>query len=256
MKAVSRRQNILGFVCVLAISLLSMGIVLSKAQTNTQQSTALPPWQVRNVGPRNLSGESKKPSLPASAERVIENQLPRHVPIKVELKNLDKEPLLRNLEVKVTNTSYKPIYFLWLDIVLPDVLVDGSPIGFPLRYGRMELVHFSEPLRPEDTPIKPGESYVFKIPQSDVEAFEGHAAKVNLAHSEIRRVDLSFAELNFGDGTGFSTTGGRPKDIRKRQTSKGSCRGQREESRTSIDFTNVWRSPSTTRRSRAAMVIA
>lgn len=241
MKAFSRRQNILGLAFLLAIGLLSsLGMVLSRAQTNGQQSPALPPWQVRNVGPRNLSVESKKPALPASAERVIENQLPRHLPIKVELKNLDKEPLLRNLEVKVTNTSNKPIYFLRLAIALPDVLSpDDSPIGFPLRYGRAELVHFGEPLRPEDTPIQPGESYVFKIPESDMEAFESGAASANLAHSEIRRVYLFFGQINFGDGTGFGGTGGKPKNIRKGQTSNGSCGAGRSERQASIDFTNI-----------------
>jgi hypothetical protein len=216
MRAFPRRQQILGLAFTLCIALLGyIGIVLGTAQTTAQQNNALPPWQVRVVGPRRR--ELKKPVLPASAERVIENQLPRHVPIKVELKNLDKEPLLRNLEVKVTNVSNKPIYFLRLMIELPDVLApDGDPIGFPLRYGRMELVHFGEPLRAEDTPIRQGESYVFKISESEMEAFEGHAASVNLTHSEIRRVYLLFGELNFGDGTGFADTGGAPRPNSRR----------------------------------------
>lgn len=197
---------------MLAIGMLSsMGIVLSRAQTNAQQGTDLPPWQVRVVGLRRLREESKKPDLTDMSERVIEDLLPRHLPIKVELKNLDKEPLLRNLEIKVTNTSNKPIYHLSMVIALPDVLSpDDAPIGFPLRHGRMELVDFDEPLRPEDTPIKPGESYVFKIPERDMEAFESHAASVNLTHSGIRRVHFFFNLINFGDKTGFMGMGGTP----------------------------------------------
>jgi hypothetical protein len=214
MKALSRRQKILGLACVLATGLLSsLGVVLSIAQTNSQQTTALPPWQVKNVGPqRALSEESKKPDPSALTERVIENQLPRHVPIKVELNNLDKEPLLRNLEMKVTNTSNKPIYFLELVIELPDVLSPhGYPMGFPLRYGRMELIDYDEPLRAEDTPILPGESYVFKILERNLSAFERHASEVNLPLSEIRRVYLFFGQINFGDKTGFSGTSGVPR---------------------------------------------
>jgi hypothetical protein len=234
MKTFSRHQYILGLAFALAIGLLSsLGMVLSRAQTKAQQSQDLPPWQVKDVGPPSISKmESYKPDLSASTstERVIENQLPRHLPIKVELKNLDKEPLLRNLEVKVTNTSHKPIYFLELVIALPDVLFDdGYPAGFSLWYGRTELIEFSEPLQPEDTPIKPGESYVFKIPEKKLGGFESYIAKRNLTHSGIKKVHLFFQHLNFGDGTGFSTTGGRPKNIHKRQTSKGSCGGQREE---------------------------
>ena len=88
----------------------------------------------------------------------------------------------------------------------------------------MELVDFSEPLRPEDTPIKPGESYVFKIPEEDMEAFESHAASVNLTHSGIRRVHFFFNLINFGDKTGFMGVGGTPiPNIRRGPTSRGSC---------------------------------
>jgi hypothetical protein len=151
MKALSRRQLTLIFTFALCVSLLgSIGVVLSLAQNKTKQNTNLPRWQVNDVGPRRLDPKSDRLDPSASAERVIENQIPHHLPIKVELKNLDKEPLLRNLEVKVTNTSNKPIYFLELDITLPGVVSPGgNDIVFPLRYGRMELVDFDTPVRPE-----------------------------------------------------------------------------------------------------------
>jgi hypothetical protein len=210
MKAFSRCRNTLGLAFALSIGLLSsIGIVLSRAQTNAQQSPALPPWQVRVVGPRMLNPKSDKPDLSTLAERVIENQLPRHLPIKVEIKGLDVEPLLRNLEVKVTNTSNKPIYYLELDISLPGVLSkDGYDIVFPLQYGRTELIDFDEPVRPGDAPLQPGESHVFKVPKENLEPFERYASSINLAQSEIRTVYLFFQQINFGDKTGYVGTGG------------------------------------------------
>jgi hypothetical protein len=82
-------------------------IVSGIAQSTTPQGPK-PAWQVKVVGPRQLS-RIPRADTSAVSERVIENQIPSHIPIKVELKNLENEPLLRNLEVKVTNTSDKPI---------------------------------------------------------------------------------------------------------------------------------------------------
>jgi hypothetical protein len=224
MKALSRRQITLSLAFALCISLLSsMGIVLSLAQTKSTQSTDLPRWQVKDVGAKQLTEEIDTFDYSASPERVIENQIPHHLPIKVELKNLEVEPLLRNLQIKVANTSDKPIYFLDIAILLPGIKIGAYGIVFPLRYGRMELIDFDEPVRPEDTPIKPGESYVFTVPKDDVESFEYHAASINLAQSQIRMVYLIFQQINFGDGTGFVTTGGLPiPNTHQGQTSNGS----------------------------------
>jgi hypothetical protein len=229
MKALSRRQITLSLGCALCIALLSsIGVVLSIAQTNSQQSADLPPWQVRDVGPRQLTEESDEVNYSASPERVIENQLPHHLPLKVEIRNLEKEPLLRNLEIKVTNDSKKPIYFLDLDILLPGIQIEGHGIIFPLRYGRMEFVDYDEPVRKEDTPIQPGESYVFTVPKENLEPFESYAASINLAQSEIRRVYLIFQQINFGDGTGFINTGGASiSNVPKGQASNGSCGKER-----------------------------
>lgn len=64
-----------------------------------------------------MSGQS---SAQSSEERVIENLVPKHVPIKIRIKE-DKERALKDLnndkwtsdfELVVTNTSDKPIYLL------------------------------------------------------------------------------------------------------------------------------------------------
>ncbi|HVF54643.1 MAG TPA: hypothetical protein VM934_00755, partial [Pyrinomonadaceae bacterium] len=101
-----------------------------------------------------------------SEERELKKKLNPRLPIKIKVKNLNSEKWVNEFEVEVTNTSTKPIYYLSLILILPEVLSDtGHEIGFPLRYGRMDFVDFKEPIQPTDVPIKPGEKYVLKIPQ-------------------------------------------------------------------------------------------
>lgn len=196
---------------VLLILILVCGLkIVSSMAQNPSNENSNQPWKVKKVGSKRIK-KADMPNPSASTERVIEDQIPSHIPIKVELKNLDKEPLLRNLEVKVTNTSNKPIYYLNLSLMLPDVLSPkGNPIGFPLKYGRAELISFQEPIHPDDKPIAPGESFIFKVSEENLGPFERFAARNKLPLSEIKQIYLMFHLLNFGDKTGFSDTGGSP----------------------------------------------
>ncbi len=208
MKVFITRPNISSLVFLLTMGLL-FGIVSRSAQTSFQEDQSLPRWQVKRLGLRRL-GRKPKDSL-SPTERVIEDQIPSHLPIKVELKNLDSEPLLRNLEIKVTNTASKPIYYLKLHIILPEIEPpSGDVTGFTLRYGRIDLIDFQEPVQADDIPIQPGESHVFKIPEQRLKSLEKGLAKRHLSHSNIRWVYLMFQQINFGNKTGFGGTGGTP----------------------------------------------
>src|SRR3982751_163309 len=99
-----------------------------------------------------------------SEEREFEDTTPQHLPIKVKIKkekekafkDLKNEKWARDLEIEVTNIGAKPIYFLDLELIPEGVKSSsGYPIGFPLRYGRMELGDFTAPILPEDVPIQP-----------------------------------------------------------------------------------------------------
>lgn len=183
----------------------AVGIVLSKAQSPPQEEAA--------------------PS--ASQERKLKMRFHPRLPIKVKVKNLQSEKWARDFEVEVTNTSNKPIYFLSLGVVLPEVSSpDGYEIVFPLRYGRMDFISFQEPVRDSDVPIQPGEKYVFKIVEQEAEVWEKYASKRNLLPLEPRKVQIIFQSLNFGDGTGFHGTTAEP--VPNKPTSKTSDRGRCE----------------------------
>src|SRR6185295_7496934 len=130
-----------------------------------------------------------------------------------------------DLEVTVTNEAKKPIYLLLFSIVLPDVLSSaGGTLGFPLRYGRLELVKFDAPLQSGDVPLQPGETFVFKIAKENLDPFDRRAAKgLGVSQRELKRVYLIFHNLKFGDGTGFSMTNGSPEPNPAKQRSANGC---------------------------------
>ncbi len=150
----------------------------------------------------------------AKEEREFEDRIPAHLPIKVKVKNLDKAKDLKNenwlgdLEIEVKNAGDRPIYFLKLGLFFKDVKTDsGEQIGYPLVYGRPELIQISNHAAPDDVPIQPGESYVFKLPEGSVKGWEWYRTKVE-KKPHPKKVGIRFDVLNHGDGTGFVTTGG------------------------------------------------
>lgn len=219
--AVSDLNPIKVLVLALAI-LLGLFAVTKVALSGAQDSQEPTEWRVKKVGPKRVRAKAKEPDYPVS-ERILEDQIPLHLPIKVELKNLKTNSLLRDIEIKVTNEAKKPIFFLELGLRLPYVLSpDGYPINFPLRYGRTELIDFDEPLQPNDVPLQPGESFTFKVAEENLGPFERLAAKGKLSRTEVRIIYLVFHQINFGDKTGFGTTGGSPvPSISKERTSLG-----------------------------------
>lgn len=195
---------------------------LSKAQSAAQEESARPPWKINVVGPQHPVKRAEQVDINAQTERIIEDQLPCHIPIKAELKNLDKEPLLRHLEVKVTNTGSKPIYFLELDISLPKNLSEGGyPLVCPLRYGRMAFINLYEKVQPDDVPIRPGESYVFKIEKSNLDGTESYLMEKGELF-DLKLIYFYFYFINFGDGTGLATPYGTPLPNIRNKTSKNS----------------------------------
>jgi hypothetical protein len=173
---------------------------------------------------------SAKNQLPKE-ERELEDKLPKHLPLKIKLR-AEKEAGFRDLkndlwqkdfELEVTNTSAKPIYFLELWLVFPDVISEnGRQVGVPLRYGRMDFVHLSTLALPTDVPIPAGGTYVFKIPERDQRGWEWH--KTREKRQGPRKVDIKFVQLSFGDGTGFNGTDAKPYPYRRDRSSTGPCR--------------------------------
>lgn len=187
-----------------------------------------------------------------SQERVIDDTIPKHVPIKVKLtrekekafKDLKNDKWYRDFELEVTNKSDKPIYYLELVLVMPDeISINGNPMGFPLRYGRPEFIYFDTRPLPADIPIKPGESYVFKIAEKFQEGWQEEKARSN--RPDPAKIQFIFVAMSFGDGTGFNGSPAWPYPYTREQSSTGQCRaapqpvndrGKSAETRVQIPF--------------------
>jgi hypothetical protein len=212
MKNVYRRHSRLVIALFLALSLLTaLKIESSLAQLNRQDQAKPVAWQERQVSPRRLTSNFRRVDTSAFTERIIENQVPQHVPIRVEIRNLNVEPMFHNLEVKVTNIADKPMYVVQLDLLTPEIVVEnGTPIWFHLVFGRPELRRYQESVRDDDAPLMPQESCVLEIPKSNLEAFDQRSASMGLTFADLKLFYLTFAHLKFKDNTGFAEKFGAP----------------------------------------------
>jgi hypothetical protein len=153
----------------------------------------------------------------SSEDRVIENLIPEHVPIKVKIKE-GKERALKDIknarwvhdfELEVTNASNKPIYLLELWVIMPEIKSEnGDNIGFTLRYGRAEFINFDARMTPDDVPIQPNESHVFKIEEEFQNGWEAYKTREH--KPDPKKIEISFTQLSFGDGSGFNGSDAKP----------------------------------------------
>jgi hypothetical protein len=157
---------------------------------------------------------------PQDEERKFENTIPDHVPVKVKLKNeqsfkdVKNKNWARELEIELKNTGNKPIYFLYMLLILPDVSIEGVPYAVQITYGRKELVRLSTAIQADDVPIKPGETVTLSISAAQVGGYE--KSRDDEKRHEPKKVRLDFQVINFGDGTGLRGTDGRPYIPRKK----------------------------------------
>lgn len=153
-------------------------------------------------------------------EREFRNTVPAHVPVKVKLKNeqkfkkLDNAEWARDLEVEVKNTGAKPIYFLYMVVVMPEMTNEyGHALAFQFHYGRKALVSWGAEVSPEDVPIQPGESITLKVSETQLKGFEAgrHLEKTD----KPKKVEFDLQLINYGDRTGYQGKDGTPMSFPK-----------------------------------------
>jgi len=139
------------------------------------------------------------------SEETIDNKVPTRLPIKVEVLYGKGAHTLENVEIKVTNTGKRSIYYLDLLLDTADLPTVYNVSWF--TYGRREMRTFKEPANADDPSLRPGEVYVFTLTPKRLGGFRRERAVQQL---NTTRYELVFQVLNFGDGTGFMGTGGEP----------------------------------------------
>jgi len=213
-----KRIRLLLAVTFVAPLLAVIATTLSRGQATisaTQKITVLRRKDQLKLKPTAAEVASLRRQQPKE-ERELEDTIPAHVPIKVKIKaekeqafkDLSNEHWVRDLEIEVKNTGTKPIYFLHLQLHLETTGPDGNGVGFVLLYGRTDLVEITAPLKPEDVPIKPGETHIFTIAERFVRGWERIVREDNVR--QPKKVRVIFQNINFGDGTGFWGTTAAP----------------------------------------------
>lgn len=121
-----------------------------------------------------------------------------------EIRNLQSADLLKDLEIEIKNISDKPIYYACIHLRFPDIeLAPGRNYGFSLHYGDNRLAQLEERAGPQDSPINPGETYVFKVHEKIWKGFEAFKSRNRLPPSATSKIELVLLEVSFGNGTGL-----------------------------------------------------
>jgi hypothetical protein len=129
----------------------------------------------------------------------VENKFPENVPLKVEFRNYESTNWINDMEIVLTNTGDKPIYFLYFFLMF-DRGAAGKTIGFPFMYGdRKKLLSPEGKPQMNGVPIGPGESYAFKVRPDIIEGWE--KAKAERGIKGPMSAYLDFNLLDFADGT-------------------------------------------------------
>ncbi len=173
------------FLSILIVSLASTKIILGQSsQTGSQQS------------------QREIEVVPPGQEKQLYMRVRPEIPLKFKVNNLNSKKWAHDLEIEVTNTSGKPIYFFHFYVTLPEVKGStGSTVAFWKHYGRGKLLDFSTPLEPGDVPLLPGEKYIFTLSEAEAKAWDHMKEKEG--KPEPKKVVIEFQSINFGDGTGY-----------------------------------------------------
>jgi len=181
-----------------------------------------------------ILGSCLSSSSAALQERIFENKIPAHIPIKIKIKkekeepfkNLRNEKWLREFELELTNTGDKPIYFVYITMGTNVKVDNGLEMVYPLTYGRAELGDIVTKATSDDVPIKPGETIHLKI--GEVPLWERGVREKRWPESTKFTAEIQ--ELSFGDGTGYFGTelyppAGRPESGCKRDQAATVAKG-------------------------------
>jgi len=157
------------------------------------------------------------PTNGQTEQRLLENAIPKGVPIKFQLKedyearfkDLSNHKWVEDFELEVTNIGDKPIYYLALSLVTN---VDGSGLVLPdvelrrdnnfvmdLLYGRNELSDIVTKSTSDDPSLKPGETCLLKIHPGEV---TGWGYGLRDGQPDATKIAVILQLLSFGDGTG------------------------------------------------------
>lgn len=120
--------------------------------------------------------------------------------------NLQASEFPKGFQLEIKNTSKKPIYYLEIDLVLPDSRgYFPSPLVLRLLFGNRKLMNQDTYAKPDDPCLNPGESMVLEPYGKTAQYMYKHLVDRGLHEIVTGRVMLAPQIVNFGDGTCYIT---------------------------------------------------
>jgi hypothetical protein len=162
------------------------------------------------VGTGTTSPINRSTSSQESEVRQIQIKRNINHPVAIkEIRNIQGDHFLRDVEIEIKNITNKPIYYVSLYIRFPDIKVESKGYyAFGLIYGDTRFDRVGELASPQDRPIPPGGTVTLTVPSSIWEGFEWYVTEKNLPPAATNKVEIRLEEVSFGDGTGYEY--GRP----------------------------------------------
>jgi hypothetical protein len=219
-------HNRVSILCLVLVALILSAFIATQLTTGQAPQTDNQPLKMKvlrdkahvknSPGPWEVAAFRRTVPQEQENERKLEDQIPKHVPIKIKIKkekeagfkDLNNERWAREFELEVTNTGTKPIYSLYLSVWTDVKAAAGFRVQFPLYYGRNEFSDIRTRPESTDVPINPGESVSLKIHPSQLDAWDYARQKENRPFP--KRLQVIFQFLSFGDGTGYAVSDGQP----------------------------------------------
>jgi hypothetical protein len=138
---------------------------------------------------------------PGNEERKLKTKDFQDIPLVVhEVRKLKSDTWYNDLEIEVKNVSKKPIYFILAYLKFPEVPVPDGVYGIALEFGARRNIDHRKDADPRDPHLNPGEKLVFTIP---AEMRTGLKRDYEKFPEKMKRLELHFNVISFGDGTGF-----------------------------------------------------
>jgi hypothetical protein len=122
----------------------------------------------------------------------------------VAVRNLEND-WLKDVEIEVENKSGKPIYFLSVDFMFPDIpRNEGRGYSWTLFFGNSALMQIQNRASSQDLAIESEQRQSLKVTDHLWKGLQYYLESLKgLSNKNARRVVIRIAEISFGDGTGF-----------------------------------------------------
>ncbi len=169
----------------------------------------------------------------AQARRSIDSKVPAHVPLEIKIKPAKVEKIkdpnnknwFRDLEIEIINTSERPIYYFNLFVEMKDVTNDtGATLMLPIIFGRAELVDLNVKPLPEDIPLLRNHTYTYVVSDNKGKAWEAWLKRNKKNDAMV--LEITFNHLNFGDGTGLTSSSAIPIPVKQSPEDLARCLGK------------------------------